>query len=171
MDKKMLIIGALFATVFVVFDLFNRILLFDINVNSRQQEEITLTAFERQKINGEKFIVQNFSILNDKAEQEKALRKKQALKDTQVKQQVKAGKVDIIRVAKLVGIITTNGEKQAVLEYKNNRGKKVMLTLQTGQVFADGKVSSIGADFVEIDVKGDKQKLPLFKNKDIKFQG
>ncbi|MGB1197721.1 MAG: hypothetical protein ACPG46_01660 [Thalassotalea sp.] len=171
MDRKTFLLGACFAFCFVIFDFFSRVLLSDVSVKSKNNGEVAISTFERKKTDVESFIKLNFVQLLAQENKIKAQNKAKEQNNKPVNNNLAKSKPKIIRMAKLMGIISLNGDKQAVIEYKNSLGKITILTLQKNQMFADGKVSHIGDDYVEVDVQGKREKLPLFKNKNIKFQG
>ncbi len=104
---------------------------------------------------------------NAKAAQDKLAKAKL----TQNKQVEKVTQPAILRMAKLVGVISLNGTRKAVIEYKDKSGKVSLLTLQTDEKFAEGRVIQVGMDFVVVDVQGTITQLPLFKNKKMTFSG
>lgn len=179
MDRKMLALGLLCAFIFVLFDFFTRVILLDPEVNVVTRKSTVLPSFSRVKINVDDFINKNFTMLVEEKRKAAELKKAQEDKINQQKSQQKntanakttKSQKTILRTAKLVGVITKNGLRKAVVEYKNNKGKKVILTLQQGQKIAEGKIKQIGRDYIEIDIQGEISILPLFKNKNITFSG
>ncbi|TPH18968.1 hypothetical protein [Litorilituus lipolyticus] len=176
LDKRMLLAGVGCAVIILLIDIFNRVLLPGANVKEKEDVNIEIVKFNRTSINGNDFINQYFSSLlaieKELEQKTKAAQDKLANDRLAKSQQNKAiVKPDILRVAKLVGVISQNGERKAVIEYKNKTGKISLITLPSGKSFAEGKVTQVGVDFVEIEIEGTLAKLPLFKNKNMTFSG